>query len=69
METRKQAVERFLRKGGTEADYQKTFTNGLTICLICRAHFENGTAKHLFYCPFEPTGEARETIARETKGN
>lgn len=60
-ETREQAVERFHRDGGSEADYIRSVplkmsdgsTETLTHCQICRAHLENGFIKHLFYCPFE----------------
>lgn len=57
-ETRAQAVERWHRDGGNEADYTRRFpikgtTETLTHCQICLAHLENGFIKHLHYCPFE----------------
>lgn len=60
-ETRMQAVVRFNRDGGNEADYIRSVplqmadgtTETLAHCQICRAHLENGVIKHLFYCPFE----------------
>ena len=60
-ETRAQAVVRFNRDGGSEADYIRSVplemadgtTETFSHCQICRAHLENGFIKHLFYCPFE----------------
>lgn len=60
-ETRAQAVARFNRDGGSEADYIRSVplemangsTETLTHCQICLAHLENGFIKHLHYCPFE----------------
>ena len=70
-ETRLQAVARFDRDGGSEADYIRSvpleMADGtietLAHCQICRAHLENGFIKHLHYCPFEGAADRLRAAA------